>query len=80
MSTEHGSGPKYHIDIEGTLHPWDTDAITTEQIIDLAGWPNGQAVLLIDADNNERQLSPGEKIDLKPGMGFAKKVRFRRGA
>ena len=35
--------------------------------------------VLIDADNNELTLAPGEVVDLKPGMGFSKKVRFKRG-
>ena len=37
-------------------------------------------VLEIDLiTNEERQLRPGETIELNPGMGFAKKRRFRRG-
>lgn len=77
MAGEHG--PKYHLDVEGTLKPWDRDTITTEEIIALGGWDPSQGAIVIDRDNNERQLRPGEEIELKPGMGFAKKVRFRRG-
>ena len=33
----------------------------------------------VDKDNNERTLKPGESVELKPGLGFSKKVRFRRG-
>jgi hypothetical protein len=73
-------GPKYRIDIEGTLHDWDHDTITTEDIIRLGGWDASQGVMLIDKDNNERTLQPLEVIELKPGMGFAKKVKFKRGA
>lgn len=77
MAGEHG--PKYHLDVEGALKPWDRDTITTEEIIALGGWDPSQGAIVIDRDNNERQLRPGEEIELKPGMGFAKKVRFRRG-
>jgi hypothetical protein len=73
-------GPKYRIDIEGVLHDWDHDTITTEDIIRLGGWDASQGVMVIDKDNNERTLQPGEVIELKPGMGFAKKVKFKRGA
>ena len=61
------------------LTPWDEDTITTEQIAALGGWDVSLGVLLIDKDNNERTLRPGEVVELKPGMGFSKKVRFRRG-
>lgn len=72
-------GPKYEINIEGTIHPWESDSITTEELIKLGGWEGSQGVIEVDADNNERTLLPGEVIPLKPGQGFAKKVRFKRG-
>ena len=72
-------GPKFTLDVEGVLKPWDQDTITTEQIASLGGWEPSLGVLLIDKDNNERTLRPEEVVELKPGMGFSKKVRFRRG-
>ncbi|MDO8655517.1 MAG: multiubiquitin domain-containing protein [bacterium] len=74
-----GKGPKFTLDIEGQLIPWDEPTITTEKIAELGGWDPSQGVLLIDQDNVERQLQPGEVVELKPGMGFSKKVRFKRG-
>ena len=76
---EIGQEPKFFLDIEGAEKPWYESTITTEQIAALGGWDPAQGVLLIDADNNERTLAPGEVVDLKPGMGFSKKVRFKRG-
>ena len=78
-SKDKGQGPKFTLDIEGSLKPWDQSTITTEQIIALGGWDAAQGAILIDADNNERTLKPGEVVDLKPGMGFSKKIRFKRG-
>jgi hypothetical protein len=72
-------GPKYWLDIEGTQVPWDSPTITTEQIIELGGWDPSQGAILIDKDNVERTLNPGEVVELKPGMGFSKKVTFKRG-
>jgi hypothetical protein len=69
----------YFVDIEGTVHLWPSETITTEEIIALGGWPSSQGVIEIDRDNNERTLQPGQVIHLKPGHGFAKKVRFKRG-
>lgn len=74
-----GNRPKFTLDIEGSLKPWDEPTITTEQVIALGGWDPAQGAIVIDADNNERTLSPGERIELKPGMGFSKKIRFKRG-
>ena len=74
-----GREPKFTLDIEGALKPWNQDTITTEQIAALGGWDVSLGVLLIDRDNNERTLQPGEVVKLEPGMGFSKKVRFRRG-
>lgn len=73
-------GPKFSLDIEGEITPWDEDTITTEQVADLGGWDASLGVILIDLkDNTERTLQPGETVELKPGMGFSKKVRFKRG-
>jgi len=72
-------GLKFFVNIEGTKHPWPKSTITTEDVAELGGWDPSVGVLLIDKDNNERTLTPGEIIEIKPGMGFAKKVRFRRG-
>ena len=72
-------GPKHFINIEGTTYPWHEDTITTEQIIGLGGWEASQGAIVVDKDGNERTLQPGETIELKPGMGFGKKVHFKRG-
>jgi len=76
---EKAQGPKYQLDIEGTLYPWEKDTITTEEIISLGGWDPSLGAIMIDKDNVEHPLQPGEVIEVKPGLGFSKKVKFRRG-
>lgn len=76
---EKTQGPKFHLDIEGELKEWHKETITTEEVIELGGWDASLGAIMIDKDNNERTLQPGEVIEVKPGMGFSKKVRFRRG-
>lgn len=76
---ENAQGPKYFVNIEGTLHPWPSDTITTEQIAELGGWDASVGVIEIDQENNERTLQPGEAVHLKPGQGFSKKIRWKRG-
>lgn len=71
---------RYAIDIEGTIHDWDEPTITVPQLRDLGELPAGVPVLEIDLKtNDERTLDEGEIVELKPGLGFSKKVEFRRG-
>lgn len=72
--------PKFVLDIEGHQLPWYEDTITTEQIAELGGWDVSQGVILIDLrDNTERTLLPGEVVELRPGLGFSKRIKFKRG-
>jgi hypothetical protein len=75
-----GHGPKYEIDVEGQLHPWDRDSITTAEIVTLGGWPTDQGVIEVNLQTQEeRTLAADEIVELKPGHGFGKKVKFKRG-
>ncbi len=65
--------------IEGKNFPWNKKTITTEEIIKLGLNEWNLSIVVIDKDNNEHTLKSKEKIELKPGMSFMKKVRFRRG-
>ncbi len=72
-------GKKFLVNIEGTEYPWDKDTITTEEIAALGGWVPSLGVIEIDKHNNERTLQVGEVVELKPGQGFSKKIRWKRG-
>jgi hypothetical protein len=72
--------PKYQVDIEGQIHEWDRDTITVAELRELAGYAPDQQMIVVDLrDNTERALADDETIELKPGIGFAKKVSFKRG-
>jgi hypothetical protein len=73
------AGPKYIVSVEGQEYPWPTDTITFEEIAKLGGWAPSEGVIEVDQDNNERTLKPGEVVQLKPGHGFSKKIRWKRG-
>ncbi len=80
MATEAKVGPKYLLDIEGGKYPWDEDTITVPQIRQLGGLPADQPVIEVDLHaGTERQLSENEIVELRPGLGFSKKVSFKRG-
>jgi len=73
-------GPKYQVDIEGTIYEWDRDTITPAEIRQLGNLPQDTPVLEIDLkDNTQRELSENQAVEIKPGHGFSKKVRFQRG-
>ena len=73
-------GPKYFVNLEGAEKPWNEPEITVPEIRVLAGWDTSQPVVEVDLDNNtERTLGEGDTVTLKPGHGFAKKIKFQRG-
>lgn len=76
----HKKGPKYFVNIEGNIYPWERDNITTEEIISLGKWDQVLGAIEINLkDNSERTLAPGEVIPIKPGQGFSKKIKYKRG-
>ncbi len=74
------TGKLFFLCIEGTLHPWPHETITMEQIAALGGWDPSAGVIEVDADQNERQLAPGEVVTLKPGKSYGKRIKWKRGA
>ena len=61
-------------------YAWGAATITVGQIRKLGGFDAGQQVVEVNLkDNTERTLAEGEVVQLKPGHGFGKKVRFKRG-
>ena len=80
MAANSPQGPKYEVDIEGRFYPWDSSTITVPQLRGLANIPSDQQMMVVDLQTNaERTLAEDEVIELKPGHGFAKKVKYQRG-
>jgi hypothetical protein len=76
----HEHGPKYFVNLEGSEKPWDEETITVPQIRELANWDSTQPIVEVDLDDNsETTLPENDVVTLKPGHGFAKKIRFQRG-
>lgn len=74
------AGPKYHVNIEGVEHDWDRETITVPELRALGGLPANTPVDEIDlTTNTQRTLREDEMVELRPGLGFAKKTRFQRG-
>ena len=76
----HKQGPKYFVNIEGAEEPWHEETISVPEIRVLAGWEATQQVVEVNLeDNTERTLDDTATATMKPGHGFAKKIRFQRG-
>lgn len=76
----HHHKPKFFVNIEGREYPWDRETISVPEIRNLGSMPPDTAVLEINLeDNTERTLGNAEVVHIKPGHGFAKKVRYQRG-
>ena len=74
------AGPKYFVNLEGTEEAWNDETITVAEIRDLGGWDASQPIVEVNLEtNDERTLREDETVTLKPGHGFAKKVKFQRG-
>lgn len=79
MSNEE-HGPKYEVNIEGTLRPWNKGTISVPELRDLGSLPADQPVVEVNLqDNTEVTLAEDAVVELKPGQGFGKKVKFQRG-
>jgi hypothetical protein len=73
-------GPKYFVNLEGVEKPWDEPVITVQEIRQLGGWDTSQPLVEVNLeDNTERTLAETDEVTLKPGHGFAKKIKFQRG-
>lgn len=78
--TEERSGPKYLVNVEGVDHDWPNPTITAADIRQLGGFASTDPVIEVNLkDNSERTLSEDEVVEIKPGMGFGKKIKFKRG-
>lgn len=79
QATDRVVAAEFFVSIEGKEYHWSKDTITTEEIAQTGGWPLEDGVKEIDSDNTEHDLRPGQVVHLKPGHGFAKKLRWKRG-
>jgi hypothetical protein len=78
--TDRASGPTYVVNVEGIDHDWPSPTITAAGIRNLGGFAAADPVIEVDLkDNSERTLTEDEVVDIKPGMAFGKKIKFKRG-
>jgi hypothetical protein len=73
---------EYQVVIEDKLCSWDKPTITTQEIRQLGGIPEGADVVKVDLVTNEQEpLKDDETHELprlEPGKGIVKRIAFRR--
>ena len=80
MTHQKAEGFYFEVDIEGEVKTWNEQTITPKQVAELGGWDVSEDVIVIELDDNtERTLEVDETVELKSGLGFAKRPKFKRG-
>ena len=72
-------GKKYYVTIEGKEYPWMKQTIATPEIRSLGNLPSDLPVVEEFPDGTERTLAENEVIELKPGHGYGRAPKFKRG-
>ena len=72
-------GKKYFVTIEGKEYPWEKETITTTEIRTLGNLPTDMPVVEEFPDGTEKTLAENEPVELKPGHGFGRAPKFKRG-
>jgi hypothetical protein len=78
-ASDPGGLSEYFVAIDGVTHEWPKASISFEEIVQLGGWSAAEGVIEVDEHNVEHTIQPGVIVQLKPGHGFSKKVRWKRG-
>jgi Multiubiquitin len=72
-------GPFYTFFVNDREFHVEKPTITGGEIMDLAGIPRNEGLVLILEDGTQSTVGVGEEIELKPGRRFKKAPRFNRG-
>jgi hypothetical protein len=79
ITEEKVHGSKYFVNIEGKEYPWDKETINAKEIRALAHFPANAQIVEEFPDGKERTIGEGEEVHLKPGHGFGRSPKFKRG-
>lgn len=72
-------GKVYLVCVDGNDYEFDHSPVTGREIMDAAGIPYSDGLLLILEDGTQRQVGLDEEIELKPGRSMIRKPNFKRG-
>lgn len=72
-------GKFFTIFVDDVEFRFNHSPITGGEIMDTAGIPRSDGLLLIAEDGTQQSIGENEEIDLQPGRRFKKAPRFKRG-
>lgn len=76
---QHEAGRFHTVFVDEVEYRFDHSPVTGGEIMDRAGIPHSDGLLLINEDNTQQTVGINEEIELKPGRRFKKAPRFKRG-
>ena len=66
-------------EVDGTTHQHDHPFITGGEIMNLAGIPQEQGLVLCHEDGTQETIAEDQRVRLVPKPRFRKRPRFKRG-
>jgi hypothetical protein len=76
---EKKKGKVYLVCVDGQDYEFYHSPVTGREIMDAAGIPYEDGLLMILDDGTQQPFGIDESIDLKPGRSFVRKPHFKRG-
>lgn len=77
---ETGQGGKFFtLFVDDKEYHVHEEYITGGAILDLAGIPRDQGLIIVHEDGTQESVDANDVIELKPGRRFKKAPRFKRG-
>jgi hypothetical protein len=77
---DHEPGPQVWVfEVDGVTYRYEHPFITGGEIMDLAGIPRDQGLVLIHDDGSQEAVPADERVHLVPAPVFRKRPRFKRG-
>lgn len=72
-------GKVYLVVVDGEEYEFDHSPVTGQEIMDIAGIPYSDGLLLILEDGTQQPVGLEDEIELKPGRSVVRAPKFKRG-
>jgi len=77
--TEHSGEQTWVFDVDGVTYRHNDPFITGGEIMDVAGIPRSQGLVLCHDDGTQETIAEDQRVRLVPKPRFRKRPRFKRG-
>jgi hypothetical protein len=69
----------YVFDVDGVTYEWNRSRITGEEVMESAGIPPSEGVVLCHDDGSQEAIGADQDVALVPRPRFKQRPRFKRG-